>query len=434
MSSVRLNGLAYKDIPYINNLPDGSTIVFKNTVGIDKEAIKNIKQSLVVRIIGGLDEVEKPKYNTQTYYDRTLYKPIEVYKIIEKMEAIESGMEPDWNDLDKAMYIYKQLCESINYDYVDVKINGRDYNRNLLGLLRGEAVCAGYSMIYKEMLERQGIRCIYQNKQHGHAWNLVEINGKLVPVDLTFDVGYRSKEGKCKFCFFGSSEEFFEDPNHIATGEDRPFTSSITDEEFSSAYHKVVDRRKLNATTQYYVNSRVEKVSYYIIPEENFKRIILYCNGVIKTVVYDDSVDENEAIHFDYFAYKEDRFVYTLNRNNKIAMDALNGNCRIFNRDDKSTFMLRASSMRERNVISHDYISFDEQSNIKIDKLYSEDNLAKAPETLKPGIANILLSSRRVKEKINRFKGYVGYLEIEKGRYQKYYNARNEQMIAGFAR
>ena len=174
-------------VKYINSLPDGTTIEFDNTKGQNKEYFKNIKNTITIRIIGGLNEVEKPKFNTQEYYDRTLYKPSEVYRIIDKMEQIESKINPSWNDLEKAMYIYKTMCEGMKYDHIDVPYKGRDLNRNLLGFLTGKSVCAGFAMMYKEMLDRQGIRCLYQNKQHGHSWNLVEIDGKLVPVDLTWD-------------------------------------------------------------------------------------------------------------------------------------------------------------------------------------------------------------------------------------------------------
>lgn len=436
MNSVALNGLSYNDIDYINSLPDGSTIVFRNTVGIDKEAMRYIKPNIIVRIIGGLDEVEKPKFNTQKYYNRTLYKPMEVYKIIEKMETIEKAFKPDWNDLDKAMYIYQTMCENMDYDHIDMPINGRDYNRNLLGFLRGQSVCAGFSMMYKEMLERQGIRCIYQNKQHGHAWNLIEINGRLIPVDLTFDIGYKEGNGKCNFAFFGRNENFFKDPNHIATDEKLYSTSLLTDAEFNASYEKVVEKRNVEKQAQSYVNARGEEVFYHIIPEGKYRRCILYCNGIIKSVVFDDTVREETAIHYDYFAMDSDLFVFSRDSERKQEMNGLNDNCIVYYRDDGTSFMVRATGRINRNLTAHDYISFNDldANKISINKIVSEDNLARVPSGLREGIANILLSRRRVYEKTRRFKGYVGYLGMEKGRYQKYYNPDNEKLIAGFTR
>ena len=82
MSSAYLNRLTIRDVEFINSLPDETIVVFKNTVGIDKEAIKMIKPTIKIRIIGGLDEKEKPKYDSKKYFERTIYSPIEVYKII----------------------------------------------------------------------------------------------------------------------------------------------------------------------------------------------------------------------------------------------------------------------------------------------------------------------------------------------------------------
>lgn len=434
MSSAYLNRLTIRDVDFINSLPDEPIVVFKNTVGIDKEAIKMIKPTIKIRIIGGLDEKEKPKYDSEKYFERTIYSPIEVYKIIEKMEAIESGIEPGWNDLDKAMFIYKQICENIEYDFVDKFINGRDYCRNLLGFLRGQSVCAGFSMMYKEMLERQGIKCIYQNKQHGHAWNLIEINGRMIPVDLTFDVGHKSKDGKCKFAFFGINYDFFDDPNHQATDEEIVKTDLLTDAEFDSSYDKVVRRKKVREEASCYINSRHEKVFYYIMKERSFKRIILQCNGEMKTVLYDESIDDDTAIHFDYYDLEGSAFIFTTNPENKDIMTKLNNNCEVFKRKDGSSFILRAADVKERNVISHDYITFENQSIITIDKIYSDDNLADTPKGYKDGIANILLSKQRVKSKIDNFRGYVGYLGYERGKFQKYYSYENERAIAGIVR
>lgn len=437
MSNYTFNGLTISDVDRINNLPDGTTIVFRNTVGIDKNAIVRIKPSIVVRVIGGLDEVEKPKFNTPKYYARTLYKPMEIYKIIEKMESIEKGIKPGWNDIDKAMYIYKQMCENMKYDHIDVNIGGRDWNRNLLGFLRGMSVCAGFSMMYKEMMERQGIRCIYQNKQHGHAWNLVELNGKLVPVDLTFDIGIAEDANKCTFQYFGTNTYFFNDPNHIATDEEIPQTSFLTRDEFQRSYEKVVEQRRVESDTKSFVNPRGKKIYYHIIPEGKYNRCILYCDGKMKSVLYDSTIKEDDAVHYDYFLHGNDFFVYTADPNSKEAMDALNNNCIFYYRDDGTSFFLRKSDETiDPHVIGHDYLSFDDSLEGKVvsTKLYSEDNLIIISRGLREGVANVLLSRRRVSEKAARFKGYVGYIGMEKGRFQKYSVAETEERISGIRR
>ena len=199
-----------------------------------------IKSTITIRIIGGLDEKEKPKFDSQQYYDRTLYRPSEVYRIIEKMEQIENKINPSWNDLEKAMFIYKTMCEGMKYDHIDIPYKGRDLNRNLLGFLTGKSVCAGFAMMFKEMMDRQGIRCLYQNRQHGHAWNLLEINGKLVPIDLTWDNTLNENQNnRCDFKYFGRDKNFFNNPNHQVTGEKIHQASFLTDNEVLNANRNI---------------------------------------------------------------------------------------------------------------------------------------------------------------------------------------------------
>jgi hypothetical protein len=233
----------------------------------------------------------------------------------------------------------------------------------------------------------------------------------MIPVDLTFDVGHKSKDGKCKFAFFGINYDFFDDPNHQATNEELIETDLLSDKEFDSAYDKVVRRKRFREEANCYINSRHEKVFYYIMNESNFKRIILQCNGEMKTVLYDDSIDDDRAIHFDYYDLEGREFIFTSNPDNKDIMKRLNDKCKVFIRYDKSSFMLRANR-KERNVISHDYITFENQSIITIDKIYSDDDLTKAPKGYKEGIANFTMKGLDGAEKIKRVMNFFRTTDI----------------------
>ena len=54
-----------------------------------------------------------------------------------------------------------------------------------------DTVCAGYAHMYKELCDRNGIKCDavggkrkFSGKSHGHAWNVVEIDDKKLLVDV----------------------------------------------------------------------------------------------------------------------------------------------------------------------------------------------------------------------------------------------------------
>ena len=422
----------------INNLADGSVIEFKNTRNVSPEYIKRIKPTIKIRIVGGLDEKAKPKFKDMDYFERTLYSPMEVYKIIKKMESIEEKINPNWTDLEKAMYIYKVICEHMKYDHIDVRLNGRDYNRNLLGFLTGKTVCAGFSMMYKEMLDRQGIVCHYQNKQHGHAWNLVEINGKLIPVDLTWDNTLNEyQNNRCDFAWFGRNRFFFDDKNHIVTGEPVLKTSFLSEEEFQRAYNNIANNKKLSKKMNVITNHRGEKTYYTTIKENNFKRCFIIKNNQMKSFLFDDTIELENIFKYDLFLYNQDNFVFTNNKSVEHEMKLLNNNTKIYKRKDGSTFFLSTGGISNKGVIPHKYVSFKytpEGVILEGEILKSDENLLAAASILQDGIANVLLSTDRVKQKADKFNGYVGYIGMEKGRYVKYASSDIEQAISGIKR
>lgn len=428
--------IAYPDLNFINHLPDDSIIEIRNTKGQDKEVIKKIKSTIKIRIIGGLDEKAKPKYDTEKYFARTIYSPLEVYKIIEKMEIIEKGINPSWNDLEKSMYIYKILCESMKYDHVDRKVNGRDLGRNLLGFITGKAVCAGFAMMYKEMLDRQGIECLYQNKQYGHAWNLIKINGKYIPVDLTWDnTENEDKNNRCDFKYFGRDKDFFKDPNHIVTGEPVITTSLLTNEEFNKAYSKVISLENIEVNTKQYATPYGAIIDYLVIKDGRFNRCFISKGKELKTVIFDDTVKLNTILDYNLFTFAENKFLFTRDPNNKVKeeMHKINDSIKVFDRTDGSKFFLQVEGMQPNGAIKHKYIHIDKHV-LNGYTLYSDDDLVNTPSALIPGVADILLSRRRVEEKANKFNGYVGYMGIEKGRFVKYANSNLEERISGIKR
>ena len=422
------------DINFINSLEDGSTIEFQNTKGLNKDLFRKIKTTIKIRIIGGLDEKEKPKFNTEKYYARTIYTPMEIYKIIDKMESIEKGIDPSWNDLEKAMYVYKVLCEGMRYDHIDMKENGRDLNRSLFGFITGKAVCAGFAMMYKEMMDRQGIRCLYQNKQYGHAWNLLEVNGKLVPVDLTWDNTENEQDNnRCDFLYFGRDRFFFNDPNHVVTDEKIYPTSLLTAQEFNEAYNKVVAKTNIDVKTINYVTPYGLKIDYVVIEDGKYKRCYLTDGRSIKTVIFDNTVSLNSILNHNLFSYDEYKFLFTRDERAKKEMHALNDNTKMFIREDGSKFIIQVDRTPRQGPILHKYVEMDNHK-MRGYTLYSEDDLVHVPAGYVPGVANILLSKERTKEKATKFNGYVGYLGLENGRYVKYANVETEERIAGIKR
>ena len=217
-------------INYINNIANSSNdnilIEIPNTKGINSDFIRKLDKKVSIRVAGGYtDEVVNNMRNVvwngtsfsayDTYYNSVIYTKNELVSIIEELEKIESRLDSKWTDFEKFASIYTYLKSDIFYDPdYETKnkkgIIGDKDMRSLRGLISKNAVCAGYAIILKEILDRQGIKCDYADG-NGHAWNIVNLDGKNYGIDLTWDNTQYREYGN-----MNSSKYFGQNPSEFA--------------------------------------------------------------------------------------------------------------------------------------------------------------------------------------------------------------------------
>ena len=192
-------------------------IQVKNTKYIDKQALLYLKDlknkynlDIKVSVIGpyNIDAVDSENTKEKYFYN-TLYDIDELYKIISQFEKIESQIDSKWNKFDIIVYLIETIVRNIMYDpeYLLMHIKGLSipkiigiqdaadfFDRSLRGMLTRKSVCAGFSVIFKELANRNGIECKYVNGasysedgvyRGGHAWNLIKIDDVIYPIDIT---------------------------------------------------------------------------------------------------------------------------------------------------------------------------------------------------------------------------------------------------------
>ncbi len=165
-------------------------VTVSNTIELEEYGLDNIKDNEKVRILGGLEG--KAKYSkNEKYTIRTTYTGKHIKLIIKQMHTIENAIPKEWNKWQRAKFIYEILGRNIIYSPEEVTNYLQMYS-NLSILLSRKATCAGYSLLYKEMMDRQGIECDYIRGQN-HAWNVLTIDGVTFPVDLTMDASNMEK-------------------------------------------------------------------------------------------------------------------------------------------------------------------------------------------------------------------------------------------------
>lgn len=256
-----------EDLNIINAFKNRTTLVLENTNGLSSELISRIVSDRVVfSIKGGLDYDTKEKYREQKYIDRTFVSPSGLNKIIKYFEYNEAMIDPNWNEFEKAMFLYNALVVDMEYDedYENIQSSGTT-ERSLNGILYGKLVCAGFAQVYKEMLDRIGIKNYYQNQKDVHAFNIIEIDGKKYGLDITWDNNAKdNNNGKCGFGRFGHDPEFYNRHGHQLYKEEYDFDSK---EEFGTkkvydADEEIFDLSLLNMEqlNEYYshIASRVD--------------------------------------------------------------------------------------------------------------------------------------------------------------------------------
>lgn len=379
--TITIDDIKHVRLKYPN---DDMCIVIENTkyqYPENLEAIAREDSKITFSILGGLNP-EKQKFNSEHYQKRTYYKPLELSKIIRVYQSIERGINLSWNDTQKVMYIYQQLCNHMVYS--ECMVNGRDCARGLIGLLYGKAVCSGFGMIFKEAMDRLGFQNVYQNRLGHHSWNLVYLDGNYRAFELTWDVYNKSKDG-CIFAYFNLDGNFYENEHHNLSGEQEEQKYKIvpyTRDELIHNYQVINSPKILHFDIQ---NGRTQEIKF-----------------LGKKIYF---IKSNEELHINGIEYK--RFI----------------------RNDGSTFILVYAGTKEK---LNNYFYFVENNNQIIGtRIHSEVRLDALSSEYNQVIADGLLSRERLKRKIKGFNGYVGYFGTN---HQIYYNSDFEREKLNIAR
>lgn len=232
ISSEELNNYS---VDYLNKFSHKLLIEYPSTKDLSISFLNSINNPRVgFKIIGGCDKERTVHWNDEnkknphnrpgrfgiegvSYFDDcNIYAKSDMVKILKKIEEIESGIMPQWSDIKKALYIYSRLREDIIYHPKYEQQEARDI-KSLRGLFTGKSVCMGYALIYKEFMDRLGIKCDFvqgntvpnaSDFESSHCWNLLHINGNIFPIDLTWDATKYRQGQSDSFDFFSNVELF----------------------------------------------------------------------------------------------------------------------------------------------------------------------------------------------------------------------------------
>ncbi len=416
-----VNGqITFEDVNQLNSLNQPILLLLNNTKGQNSEIISLIDgRNIKFSVLGGLDYINKRKYLDDKYINRTILYPKNLSNIIKIFESIERKIDYSWTESQKCMYVYRSLCESMFYNNGSDFINGLDVSRSLNGLLYNRAVCAGFALIFKEMMDRLGIYCLYQNVPSNHSWNAVRLDGDYYLLDLTWDVCNKSRDGKCTFEYFGTqdSKDFYSHWAHDirSQSEEIVIPSKVKTKNQIQNDLEIISRPKTLYTHEmkHYSNPNGDSYNYIYLGESAGLDIYVAERNNAINYFYTDKND-------DFRKYLSDKALSTACSYNdhNLSKNELPANIKRlsrYSRDDGSNFLLCQTNKKFNSNVK-EYLMIEPtliggKKVLKRTSIISENDLVNNKNAdFKHIVANRLLSPERVSRKIQYFNGYVGFV------------------------
>lgn len=172
-------------------------------------------------------------------------------KIDAEADKILAMLDDSMTDAQKALVVHDYIVANTVYDMEN------DDKYTLYGCLgEGKAVCQGYSISFKYIMNLLGIDCyIVKSDEMWHTWNYIKLDGEYYHIDLVFDDPTVSE-----------NEKYYE-----RTGQVNHNYFLISDQKISSSHknwHFYNDVKK--ATSTKYENYFWKNVNSQVIPQGNY--------------------------------------------------------------------------------------------------------------------------------------------------------------------
>lgn len=238
-------------------------------------------------IYEGSHVVVEPEYTYTMEERKNMQSEIDA-----SVDVILSQIPAESTEYDKIKFLYEYLVNDVAY------VENAPDNQNIYStFVRKETVCAGYSKGYQYLLEKLGIQCIYvlgTAGEESHAWNIVQCNGAMYCVDVTWADPLFTEE----------SESIYEDMiyDYLCCSKQ---TLSATHQEISDyqypectsedldyyrmnhMYYETVDKKQLKDTMYAAINAKEGKTIFKFADQN----IYAQASGLLINELINDAAD-----------------------------------------------------------------------------------------------------------------------------------------------
>ncbi len=144
------------------------------------------------------------------------------------------------SDLEKAVVLHDYLTVNCEYDYENLNANTiPDASYSAYGVFAERiAVCQGYALAYKYLLNQVGIDCyMVTSDSMNHAWNMIVLDGQYYQVDVTWDDPVWDKVGRAVHTYmFRSDAAFAKHQDWVVTSGSSVVDYQATDTRYDNAF------------------------------------------------------------------------------------------------------------------------------------------------------------------------------------------------------
>lgn len=193
---------------------DGSKILIQltNINGLTLEMLEKVPNNIDFRIIDyNIEFYQIFRKNRQKAMEAVneylTYSKNELQLIINELNNIKKGIDENWNNYQKAKYVYDYMVNNIEYQKPSSIIGRHKHFDGLMSLVDKISTCNGFAHTYSAILNNIGINCSIvwgnMNGEGNHAYNIVSIDGNNFIVDTTRESINKDKPGEFEGTGFG---------------------------------------------------------------------------------------------------------------------------------------------------------------------------------------------------------------------------------------
>ena len=125
-------------------------------------------------------------------------------EIESELSIFMSGVDPDWSDMEKLLYMNDYVAENGQYDPNFQNSNASPHRYDAYGaIVEHLAVCNGYALAFNQYCKELGIEShMVTSRKKNHAWNMVKINDQYYMTDVTWADTLPDKIGMAQHKYF----------------------------------------------------------------------------------------------------------------------------------------------------------------------------------------------------------------------------------------